>query len=62
MRVAKFVAKGKEHIVEVKKVSKVLFATGVWFLVSDLDKAWHNVELRWIDPTTVHFEWIREFV
>lgn len=61
MRVAKFIAKGKAHIVEVLKVGSVMFAPGVWVLVTDLDCDRTEQELRWVDPATVHFEWIREF-
>lgn len=61
MRVAKMFMKGKSHIVEVMKVSEVKFAPGVWVLVKDLDKAWHDTEMRWVEPSAVFFMWVREF-
>jgi hypothetical protein len=61
MRVAKIIVKGKEHIVELKKVEPVLFAPGVWALVEDLDRAWHNKELRWVPTADTVFMWIRDF-
>ncbi len=61
MRVAKMFTKGKSHIVEVMKVGEVKFAPGVWVLIKDLDKPWHDTEMRWVEPSAVHFDWVREF-
>lgn len=61
MRVAKMMVKGKPHIVHLRKVDTVAFAPGVWALVEDLDKAWHDKELRWVPTTETVFMWIKEF-
>lgn len=61
MRVAKMTISGKERIVEIKKVGEVRFATGVWALVSDLDRDWHSRETRWVPIKDIQAEWIKEF-
>jgi hypothetical protein len=61
MRVAKVIIKGESHIVELKKVEPVLFAEGIWALIEDLDRPWHDKQLRWVPFTPTLIVWVREF-
>ena len=62
MLVAKIRVKQKDSIVQVLKVGTVLFdSRDSWVLIKDLDKEWHNTEMRWVHPDETFFHWIRSF-
>jgi hypothetical protein len=62
MRVMKFTQDRKTRVVHLMRQGPVKFAAGDdWMLVKDLDRAWHETEMRWVHPTEVHVEWVREF-
>lgn len=62
MQVAKITVKKQDHIVQLIKVGSVQFDPKPgWMLISDLDRPWFDVQLRWVHPEDVFVHWIKEF-